>query len=133
MRSLASLEGEYTIDNRCNAGLPEAIVVAQGLPVTAARGLYEEACYTCSHCEATVVKDRERTRPRGYCKKCDHIICDSCDANYAASGHVCMPFKAFAEEFRNNLTLGWSAPVAEQMAIQHFVNKQFVIDTSIKS
>ena len=128
MKTLASLEGEYTIDNRNNEGLPPEIMIAQGLPATAGKGLFEEACYTCSHCEATIVKNRDRTRPRGYCEKCNHIICDNCDAEYVSSGHVCMPFKAFAEEYRNNLVLGWSAPIAEQMAKQHFINQSYFLD-----
>lgn len=127
MRSLASLEGEYTIDNRATPGLTPEIVIAQGLPAQAARGLYQEKCYTCSHCESIVQVNRDRVRPRGYCKKCDHIICDNCEAEYVASGHICMPFKAFAEEYRNFLVLGWNADIARQMAIQHFVNKQFFI------
>jgi hypothetical protein len=103
LRTLASLEGEYTIDNRGTPGLNEEIVVAQGLPAKAARGLFEEACYTCSHCERVVVKNRERTRPRGYCKKCDHVICDECEAKYVASAHECVPYKAKVEEFLNAL------------------------------
>lgn len=98
MRSLQSLEGEFTMDNRTNPGVPDEIVVAQGLPVGAGRGLFEEACYTCSHCQAVVVKNRQRTRPRGFCKKCNHVICDACDGKYVASGHECKPFVAIVEE-----------------------------------
>lgn len=98
MRSLASLEGEFTMDNRHNPGVPDEVVTAQGLPVGAGRGLFEEACYTCSHCQSVVVKNRERTRPRGYCKKCNHVICDGCDAAYVASGHVCKPWAAVVDE-----------------------------------
>lgn len=99
MRTLASLEGEYTIDNRGTDGLSEEVVIAVGLPAKAAKGLYEEACYTCSHCEKIVVKNRERTRPRGFCKKCNHVICDGCEAQYVASGHECKPYKAMVEEY----------------------------------
>lgn len=103
MRSLASLEGEYTVDNRGTDGLPDEVVVAQGLPPGSGKGLYEEACYTCSHCEAVVVKNRQRTRPRGFCKKCSHVICDGCEAIYVASAHECMPYKARVEEYLNAL------------------------------
>lgn len=112
MRSLASLEGVLLIDNRCNEGLPDAIVAAQGLPVGAGRGLFEAACYTCSHCEVQVIKNRERTRPRGFCKGCNHVICDACDARYHASAHQCVPFKAFADEVRNAAARGDANPVA---------------------
>lgn len=98
MRTLASLEGEFMMDNRANPGVPDEIVVAQGLPPGAGRGLFEEACYTCSHCQKVVVKNRQRTRPRGFCKKCQHVICDGCEAQYVASGHECKPFKVLIEE-----------------------------------
>lgn len=121
MRSLKSLEGEYLIDNRVNPGVPDAVVVAQGLPAGAGRGVFEEACYTCSHCETVVVKNRERTRPRGFCPKCNHVLCDSCDAKYHASGHLCVPFKAFAEEVREAAARGAADPVA--VAEFHFLSK----------
>lgn len=121
MRSLASLEGYMLIDNRNNEGVPDEIVVSQGLPLGAGRGLFEEACYTCSHCETNVVKNRERTRPRGYCKKCEHVICDACDAEYHASGHQCIPFKAFADEVRNAAARGDADPVAA--AESHFLKR----------
>lgn len=103
MKSLKSLAGEYTIDNRGTPGLPDALLIAQGLPLAAGRGLFEEECYTCSHCERVVVTNRQRTRPRGYCKKCDHVICDGCEAKYVASAHECVPYKAQVEEFLNAL------------------------------
>lgn len=101
------------MDNRVNSGVPDEIVVAQGLPVGAGRGVFECAFYTCSHCEKTVVKNLSRTRPRGFCKKCNHILCDDCDAKYLASGHQCIPFKAFAEEVRNAAEKGALDPVGE--------------------
>lgn len=112
MRSLASLEGVLLIDNRCNEGVPDELVVAQGLPPGAGRGIFEEACYTCSHCEAQVIKNRERTRPRGFCKGCNKVICDDCDEKRHGSGHQCVPFKAFCEEVRNAAEKGAADPVA---------------------
>jgi hypothetical protein len=112
MRTLASLEGVLLIDNRCNEGVPDEVVVPQGLPPGAGRGIFEEACYTCSHCQAQVVKNRNRTRPRGFCKGCNKVICDACDARYHASAHQCVPFNAFAEEVRNAAARGDANPVA---------------------
>lgn len=112
MRSLASLEGYVLIDNRNNPGVPDEIVLAQGLPAGAGTGIFEEACYTCSHCERQVVKNRARTRPRGFCTGCNKVICDECDTKYHASGHQCIPFKAFAEEVRNAAAKGIADPVA---------------------
>ncbi len=121
MRSLASLEGEFLIDNRCNEGVSDEIVVSQGLPAGAGRGLFEEACYTCSHCEATVVKNRDRTRPRGFCKGCNHVICDECDGKRHHGAHQCIPFKAFADEVRNAAEKGAADPVA--VAEFHFLQR----------
>ena len=121
MRTLASLEGYLMIDNRCNQGVPDEIMVAQGLPVGSGRGLFEEACYTCSHCETQVIKNRERTRPRGYCTSCDHVICDECDAVRHNSAHQCVPFKAFCDEVRNAAARGAADPVAA--AEFHFLAK----------
>jgi hypothetical protein len=112
VRTIASTEGEYLIDNRGTPGVSEDLVIAQGLPAKAAHGLYEEACYTCSHCHRIVLKNRERTRPRGFCKKCNHVICDPCDQQYLNSGHQCIPFAAFAEEIVNAAAKGVADPVA---------------------
>lgn len=110
MRSLASLESYLLIDNRNSQGVPDEVVVRQGMPAGSGKGLYETACYTCSHCEADVIKNPSRTRPRGFCLGCNHVICDACDAAYHASAHKCVPFKAFAEEMRNAAEKGDSDP-----------------------
>ena len=121
MRTLASLAGYLMIDNRCNEGVPDEIMVAHGFPVGSGRGLFEEDVYTCSHCEVNVMKNRERTRPRGYCKGCEHVICDACDAKRHNSAHQCIPFKAFCEEIRNAAEMGAADPVA--VAKFHFLGK----------
>lgn len=33
---------------------------------------------TCGHCHAVVVMNPLRSRPRTFCKKCDHYVCDRC-------------------------------------------------------
>lgn len=86
------------MDNRCNPGVPDEVVVAQGLPAGAGRGIFETAVYTCGHCQAQVYKNNKRTRPRGFCKKCSHVICDGCEHKYVSSGHVCKPWAAVVEE-----------------------------------
>jgi hypothetical protein len=54
-------ESYLMIDNRCSGG-----------------GVMEAATFTCSHCQRVVVMNPDRTRERGYCRKCDHLICDEC-------------------------------------------------------
>lgn len=124
MKTLASLEGEFVMDNRTNAGVPDEVVISQGLPPGAGRGLFEEACYTCSHCERVVVKNRQRTRPRGFCKKCNHVICDECEGRYVASGHACVPYKAAAEELRNALEKGNTQEIEKWLGILSPLNRQ---------
>lgn len=39
-------------------------------------GIQEMPCFTCPHCNYVVIMNAQRTRPRGYCAKCDHWTCD---------------------------------------------------------
>lgn len=74
-------EGWLMIDNRC-AGL----------------GIFESATYTCSHCDRIIMKHADRTRERGFCRKCDSYICDKCEAVRVATGGECKTFKQIGEE-----------------------------------
>jgi len=68
------------------------MVRASGLDVVGVgRGTFESATYTCSHCNALVVMNPDRSRPREVCRKCMHVVCDSCI-------DTCLPFEAIAEE-----------------------------------
>lgn len=40
--------------------------------------LFEAATYTCPRCQALVIRNPDRDRARGYCRKCDHDVCDKC-------------------------------------------------------
>lgn len=106
MHSKRSLEGYVLIDNRNSPGVPDSVVVPQGLPVGSGRGLFESASITCSHCEAIVVLNPDRSRSRGYCPKCDHYVCDACEAVRALSGGACYPYKARIEDAREALLRG---------------------------
>ena len=95
MTSKRSHEGYFLLDHRHSPGVPDSVVVAQGLPPGAGHGVFESATYTCSHCEVVVVKNPDRSRERAWCKKCDHYICDGCGAELHRTG-LCYPFKAKA-------------------------------------
>jgi hypothetical protein len=58
--------------------------------------LIERPTFTCHHCHRVVVMNPDRTRPREYCGKCDHYICDGCGAIKKASGE-CVPVARQAE------------------------------------
>lgn len=46
----------------------------------------------CTHCQRSIILNPLRERPRGYCPKCDHYICDSCYSIYSKS-FECIPVK----------------------------------------
>lgn len=92
MASKRSHEGYLLIDHRNSPGLTDAEVAKAGLPIGAGRGLFEAPTFTCSHCQSVVVLNPLRTRDRGYCRKCDHYVCDTCTTALSASG-ICKPFK----------------------------------------
>lgn len=100
MSSLRSHEGYFLADHRDSPGVPDAIVVAEGMPVGAGRGLFEAPTYTCSHCQAIVILNPKRNRDRAYCRGCDHYICDRCGAERARTG-ICKPFKQLIDETLN--------------------------------
>jgi len=91
-------EGYLMVDHRSIEGVPDALVVAHGLPVGSGRGLFEAPTYTCSHCQTVVVMNPARTRERAYCRGCDHYLCDGCGATRAANGGLCKTFNQIADE-----------------------------------
>lgn len=80
MPSHRAREGYLLIDNRNSPGVPEEMVRASGLKNVAGVGsgvTFESATMTCSHCNSIVVLNPNRTRERGYCRLCDHYVCDN--------------------------------------------------------
>lgn len=66
MKTQRAKESYLIVDNRAGPGLP-------GMPA-----VLEASTYTCSHCQAIVIVNPQRTRERAFCRKCDHYICDEC-------------------------------------------------------
>ena len=97
MRTLRSNEGYFLLDHRATDPVPDALVVAAGLPPGAGRGLFEAPTYTCSHCQFVVVMNPDRKRDRAYCRGCDHLICDGCGAA-RANGAACRTMKQVIDE-----------------------------------
>lgn len=73
---------------------PDVIPVRPG-------SVFESATVTCSHCQRQVVLNPDRTRERGYCPKCDHYVCDACEAIRVAAGGECKTFKQIMDEVQN--------------------------------
>lgn len=86
--SKRSLEGYLLIDHRANHG-----------------GVVETATLTCSHCQRQVILNPDRSRERGYCPKCDHYVCDACEAIRVATGE-CRTFKQIMDEHEKAVLRG---------------------------
>ncbi len=63
---------------------------------------FESATITCSHCQRVVVLNPDRSRERGYCKKCDHYICDGC-TDLLAKTRQCVPFCKILDDEQEKL------------------------------
>lgn len=79
MSSLKRHEGWFFSDNRVSGG-----------------ALIERAVIVCSHCQRAMFKNPARTRERGYCGKCDHFVCDPCEAIRVETGE-CRPMRQVFE------------------------------------
>lgn len=86
-------EGYLQIDHRFSPGITAedlAKAGVQGIPVPSGEN-FETATITCHHCQKVNRVNPKRTRPRGYCAKCDHYVCDFCEGIRVKTGE-CNPF-----------------------------------------
>jgi hypothetical protein len=81
VKSLTRHFGWLMLDHSASPGIPADVAEKLGLPpALVAEGVTAEFhTVSCSHCGGHVLQNPKRTRPRGYCKVCDHYICDGCD------------------------------------------------------
>lgn len=102
MLSKRGQEGYLMIDNRHAPSITPEQAHATGKEIAGVgnNGLYETATVTCSHCHAQVILRPDRTRDRGYCRKCDHYICDQCEVVRIASGYACKPLNQLFDEIQ---------------------------------
>lgn len=93
-------EGELIIDHTFSPGITPEQMIAAGLPPELAVGKdrkMECATVTCLHCNVVVVLNPKRTRPRGYCAKCDGYVCDR-----PGCGLECRPFAKLLDTVQAN-------------------------------
>jgi hypothetical protein len=95
--SKRSKEGYLMIDHRATEAVPDEVMIKNGLPVGAGRGLFETPTYTCSHCQYIVVMNPQRTREREYCRGCDSYICDGCGYE-KKQGKPCKTYAQIVDE-----------------------------------
>lgn len=107
MKSQRRREGYLLIDHRAGMGMgaPGETPLAHGT-------LFEAPTYTCSHCQRIVIVNPDRVRERGYCPKCDHRVCDQCEAARVAAGGECRPFAKIANEYLERAARGLLIPGA---------------------
>ena len=101
-RSKRSHEGVVVLDNRDSPGISSELTHNTNLPPGTGQGFAELPTFTCSHCQHVVVMNSARTRSRGYCRKCDHYICDACEAEKVLSGGVCVTYKQKLDVLQEN-------------------------------
>jgi hypothetical protein len=109
-KSLRRHEGYLLIDNSHAPAISPEEAAKLGKAHIAGLGVkkLEAAILTCHHCQRQMVKNLLRTRPRAYCPKCDHYICDWCEAERVKSGGMCVPMKKKLDEAQE------AAALAEQ-------------------
>lgn len=107
MFSKRELEGYLLIDHRESPGItPEEAAKAGRGTVPVGRGMkFEAPTVNCSHCRRLVVLNPLRTRDRAYCPKCDHYLCDSCEAARAQTGE-CYTFAQRIDDFMEDVAKG---------------------------
>lgn len=72
-------EGVLSVDHRWSPDVPfnPAMIGKPDALLAQAGALMESATVTCCHCQVVVVLNPLRTRPRGYCQRCDRYVCDN--------------------------------------------------------
>jgi hypothetical protein len=78
--SLKDGSGYLVIDHSDSPGLRYEDIPERLRATTAIVGKgekYERDIQFCAHCGSQVILNPLRTRPREYCTKCDHYVCDN--------------------------------------------------------
>jgi hypothetical protein len=102
MASLRQHAGYLIIDHRDSPGLTAADVAHVPNAVVVGKGeTFEADVLTCSHCQRGVLLNPARERPRGYCGKCDHYICDSPGCQVE-----CLPIRKLLDDLQNQAARG---------------------------
>jgi hypothetical protein len=95
-------EGYLLIDHSNSPGVPPDMVRAAGFPAPAVGPgqRYESPTFTCAHCNRPVIMNPQRSRPRGYCRKCNADVCDSPSCNAECNPFMQRMERDLEEAFR---------------------------------
>lgn len=104
MTSLRQHAGYFVVDHRESPGVSLAdfpLGVPPGTVLVGKGQMFEADVLTCSHCQRAVLLNPARERPRGYCAKCNHYICDTPACNVD-----CQPIKKLLDDLQNQAERG---------------------------
>ena len=90
---LGSGRGYLLVDHSDSPGIPDWMapkIAATGGIVVPANTKLETDTWTCAHCNAIVVKNPQRLRPREVCRNCMQVVCDE-------HSLWCEPYEKLAE------------------------------------
>ena len=124
--SKRELEGYLEIDHRESEGLSPKVAEKAGLgglPI-GRNSFFQTPTVSCSHCQAQVILNPDRSRPRGYCPKCDHYICDRCGAVAAATVTPRAELRLWAPCWRHPLRIRMTAADLEPEAATSPVSRR---------
>lgn len=102
-RSLSHGAGYLIIDHRDSPGVTLADVahIPNGAAMVVPGGTFHESdILLCWHCRGRCYKNQDRVRPRGYCGKCDHYVCDRCETIRVKTGE-CVPWDKIIDALEN--------------------------------
>lgn len=102
--SLKDGSGYLIIDHTDSPGLrPEDIParLKTTTPVVGAGQKYEVDIQFCAHCGSQIILNPKRTRPREFCVKCNHYVCDN-----PICIKECAPLKKLLDKAETSLVRG---------------------------
>src|SRR5580700_6249023 len=104
--SKRDIEGYVEVDHRYSPGISAQQAASVGSKLVVPGGLmFKSPTIQCTHCQYTIVLNPKRDRSRGYCRSCDHDICDRCSL-LMKLGHPCVPFIKIVEQFHSKAAKG---------------------------
>ena len=94
--------GELFIDHRASPGINPALRRIFGDVIVPEGTARTFPTLTCSHCKSVQLANKDRVRPRNYCRACNHhYICDPCAATAARADYVHRNFEQIADMVRS--------------------------------
>lgn len=79
-RRLKDHSGYLIVDHSDSPGISMSDIPARlrGLTIPVGNGeIFEADIQFCAHCGSQVVLHPKRVRPRGFCARCNHYVCDN--------------------------------------------------------